>query len=262
MVTLVSADWVEERLDVPEFLVIDTRFSMRHLMGHLKSAVNVPPPKLRDSEGKLLSSEGLAQLFGAAGLGDEVAPVLYDGYDGRNSAMVAWILEYLGRDDVYLMDVVYDEWKAQGREVLYRPVPRVARQFTSQVKPQIRASLSDITNEAALGLPKLKLVDTRSREEYAGEAETGENPGHIPGAVHIDWRELVGEDGRLLCSEAKVRQLLAGAGVEQTDRVVAYCQVGARAALGYLALKRFGYDVRLYDASYAEWSGSGMPVEK
>jgi thiosulfate/3-mercaptopyruvate sulfurtransferase len=262
MVTVVSADWVEERLESPGFLVIDTRFSMRHLMGHLKSDVNVPPPKLRDSEGKLLSADGFAQLFGVVGLGDDVTPVLYDGYDGRNSAMVAWVLEYLGRDDVHLMDVVYDEWKAQGRDVFYRPVPPVARQFTPHVNTQIRASLSDIVDETTSKVPNLKLVDTRSREEYAGDGDTMENPGHIPGAVHIDWRELVGDDGQLLCSETKVQQLLAGAGIEKTDRVVAYCQVGARAAVGYRSLKRLGYDVRLYDASYAEWSRSGLPVEK
>ena len=94
MTTFVSADWGAERTGNPEYLVIDTRYSMRHLMGHLKSAVNAPPPKLRDSQGSLLSPKGFAELFGAAGLGDDITPVLYDGYDGRNSAMVAWILEY------------------------------------------------------------------------------------------------------------------------------------------------------------------------
>ena len=262
MATFVSPDWVEERLGSPEFLLIDTRYSMRHLMGHLRSAVNVPPPKLRDSQGKLLSVDGLAKLFGAAGLGDEITPVLYDGYDGRNLAMVDWALEHLGRDDVHVMDAVYDEWKAQGREVLYRPALRVARQFTPQVNPRIRASLNDISSEAGLKPADLKLVDNRSREEYAGETETGESPGHIPGAVHIDWRELVGENGRLFCSETKVQQLLAGANIQPDDRIVTYCQVGARAALGYLAFTRLGYDVRLYEASYAEWEKSGQPVEK
>ena len=38
MATFVTADWVAERLETPEVLLIDTRFSMRYLMGHLKSA--------------------------------------------------------------------------------------------------------------------------------------------------------------------------------------------------------------------------------
>ena len=257
MATFVSADWVQSRLDDPDFVTIDTRFSMRHLMGHLKSAVNVPPPKMRDAQGRLLPPEDLATLFGAAGLGDALVPVLYDGYDGRNSAMVAWALEYLGRDDVHIMDVVYDEWKAQEREVLYRPVPRVARQFTVRVNAAVRASIADISEAT-----DLKLVDARSPEEYHGETEIDEKPGHIPSAVNVVWQELVGQDGRLICSDEKARQVFEEAKIEQGDRVVAYCKVGARAAVGYLAFKRLGYDVRLYDASYAEWEQSGLPVEK
>ena len=256
MATFVSADWVEERLGQPSFLVIDTRFSMRHLMGHLKAAVNVPPPKLRDAQGRLLPPEDLAGLFGAAGLGDGLVPVLYDGYDGRNSAMVAWALEYLGRGDVHIMDVVYDEWKAQGREVLYRPVPRVSREFTVRVNPAVRASLADIS-----GATDLKLVDTRSREEYKGETEIDEKPGHIPGAVNIVWQDFVGEEGRLFGSQEKIQHLLSNAGISQEDRIVTYCKVGARASVGYLAFQQLGYDVRVYDASYAEWEQSGLPVE-
>ena len=262
MTNFVSADWVQEHLGAPGFLVIDTRFSMRHLMGHLRSAVNVPPPKLREGEGKLLQSEGLARLFGEAGLGDEQTPVLYDGYDGRNSAMVAWTLEYLGRNDVHIMDVVYDEWKAQGREVLYRPVQPEARQFTARVNPAVRANLSDISGALDSKPPGLKLIDTRSREEYNGETDIDEKPGHIPGAINITWQDLVGQDGQLVCSEDKVRQALEEAHISERDRLVAYCKVGVRAAVGYLAFKRLGYDVRLYDGSYAEWERSGLPVEK
>ncbi len=257
MATLVSADWVAERLGKEEFLVIDTRFSMRHLMGHLPGSVNVPPPKLRDSQGKLLSEEGFAELFGAAGLSDEQTPVLYDGYDGRNSAMVAWVLEHLGRDDVHLMDVVYDQWKEEGREVLYRPTPRVARRFTPRVNPAVRASIEDISGDQGL-----KLVDVRSREEFNGETEADEKPGHIPGAVNIVWQELVGQDGQLVCSPEKARQVFDAANISQNDRIVAYCKIGARAGVGYLAFQRLGYDVRLYDRSYAEWEKSGLPVER
>jgi len=256
MTTFVPADWVAERIGNPEFLVIDTRYSMRHLMGHLKSAVNVPPPKLRDSQGQLLSAEDFSQLFGAAGLGDGITPVLYDGYDGRNSAMVAWVLEYLGRDDVHIMDIVYDEWKSQGREVLYRPVPKNPRQFTPRINPAVRAKLDDVSQ--AMGV---KLVDTRSPEEYNGQGETDEKPGHIPGAVNIVWQELVGEDGQLVCSDEKAGRIFEAANISPSDPVITYCKVGARAAIEYLAFKRLGYDVRLFDGSYAEWEKSGQPVE-
>ena len=40
-----------------------------------------------------------------------------------------------------------------------------------------------------------------------------------------------------------------------------YCKVGARAAVGYQALKRLGFNVKLFEGSYSEWEKSGLPVE-
>ena len=257
MAAFVDADWVAHRMGSPGYLVIDTRYSMRYLMGHLKSAVNVPPPKLRDAQGGVLPSEELADLFGVAGLGDEVTPVLYDGYDGRNVAMIAWVLEYLGRDDVHIMDIVFDKWKEQGREVFYRPVESEPRPFSVNINPAVRADLADIRD-----VTDLKLVDTRSLEEYNGQSDVDEKPGHIPRAVNLVWQELVGQDGQLQASEEETRKALDRANINPNDRVAAYCKIGGRASVAYLAMKRLGYDVRLYPGSYKEWERSGLPIEK
>ena len=106
------------------------------------------------------------------------------------------------------------------------------------------------------------MVDTRSQEEYRGETESDEGPGHIPGAVNIVWQEPVGQDGQLTCSQDKALRVLDEAGISQNETIVAYCRVGARAAVAYLAFRRLGYYVRLYDGSFAEWERSGQPVEK
>jgi len=255
MTTYVSADWVAKRIGDPNFLIIDTRYSMRHLMGHLQHAINVPPPKLRDSQGGLLSPDEFSDLFGAAGLGDSITPILYDGYDGRNSAFVAWILEYLGRNDIHIMDIVYDEWKSQGREVFYRPVPRIERQFTVSLNPAVRASLEYVSDTKGL-----TLVDTRSLEEFEGRSEADQIPGHIPGAINVVWQTLVGRDGRLVCAEDEARQIIEEVALDGASPIVTYCKVGARAAVGYQVLKRLGFDVRLFDGSYAEWEKTGLPV--
>ena len=107
----------------------------------------------------------------------------------------------------------------------------------------------------------LRLVDARSREEYSGDADVDEKPGHIPGAVNLVWQELVGRDGRLQASQDEIQKALDTASIKPSDRVVTYCKIGARASVVYLAMKRLGYDVKLYVESYAEWELSGLPVE-
>jgi thiosulfate/3-mercaptopyruvate sulfurtransferase len=229
---------------------------MRYLMGHLRGAVSVPLKKLQNEQGRLLPPETMADVFGAAGLGDEVTPVLYDGQDGRNAAMHAWILEYLGRDDIHILDLLYDQWKDQGHDVLYRPVPTEPRSFAPRVSASIRASADDAANPA-----DAKLLDTRSAEEFRGEVEIDQRPGHIPGSIHLAWSELAGTDGHVLIEPERLHSALSSAGIAKDDPVIAYCRSGLRAALPYLAMKQAGYNVRLYDGSYAEWMMRGNPVE-
>ncbi len=256
MVTFVSAEWVEEHIGRPGYLVVDPRSAMRYLMGHLRGAVSVPLKKLQDAQGLLLPPDDMGRVFGAAGLGDDVVPVLYDGSDGRNAAMHSWILEYLGRDDIHVMDLHYDHWKEQGREVLYRPVAQVPASFTARVRDGIRASVDDAANPG-----NAKLLDTRSVEEYRGEVEIDQRPGRIPGSIHLAWSELAGKDGRLLIDSDALQGALSSVGISKDDSIIAYCRSGLRASVPYMALKDAGYDVRLYDGSYAEWMMSGHPVE-
>ena len=256
MATFVSADWVAERIGQPGYLVIDPRSAMRYLMGHLRDAVSVPFKKLQGPDGRLADPEQLGQAFAAVGLGDDVVPILYDHQDGRNAALAAWVLEYLGRSDVHIMDLRYEAWKDDGREVLYRPVPTESVSFTVRLNPSIRASLADVADRGPA-----RLLDTRSPEEFRGETEMGGPPGRIPGAVSLPHTEAAGSDGRLLIDAEGLRQRLNETNVTPGDPVITYCHVGARASVVWLALTQAGYDARLYDGSYSEWMNSGQPIE-
>lgn len=273
MVTLVEAPWLEERLDSPGILVLDPRRPMKYLQGHLKGAINLPlakifgPPIGKGGRTPLLPDAELAGVFGGAGLDGATTPVLYDSCDGQAAAMLSWALEYLGRDDVKLLNIFYEAWVTEGREVFYRPVKAQPRRFIATVNRGLRASLEDVG--ASLPSPPrggeiqrgVKLLDLRSEAEYLGGEDTGVRPGHIPGAINIPWKQLVGGEMRPLDSQGGLERRLAAAGVRRGDRVITYCRMGPRAAIGYLALRQLGYQVRLFDGSYAEWSAAGMPVE-
>jgi thiosulfate/3-mercaptopyruvate sulfurtransferase len=258
MTKLVSAEWVAARLESNEITLVDPRRPMKYLLGHLPGAINIPSYKAFGADGRLLAPPALAEFIGGAGLGDSTTPVLYDSPEGQNAAMLAWILEYLGRSGVVVMDSFYEHWKEQGREVRYKPVPGTTAKFTFHEKPAIRATLAEVRDGKGL-----KLIDFRTREEFTGERAMGEDtPGHIPGAANLVWRELANPPERLLAPAEKIEKMIGGAGVKRGDRIVAYCRSGPRASLGYLALGQLGYDVRLFDGSYAEWSHNGLPAEK
>ncbi len=264
MVEFVSADWVESRLGQPDFLLIDPRGPMRYTQGHLQGAVNLPAVRLFGRDGKLLSIYELAEFFGSVGVGNDTPVTMYDGGDGRNAAMAAWTLEYLGHDNIRIMDAFFETWAAQGREKFYRPVRPTANQFQPSLNPGVRALLEDVSRalEGASPGDSITLLDLRSLDEYNGLPELDERPGHIPGALNLVWQQLVDGNDSYLLSEDRLRQLLETGGVSQDTPVIAYCRSGIRASVGYLALKQLGYNVKLYDGSYLEWMNQGMPVEE
>jgi thiosulfate/3-mercaptopyruvate sulfurtransferase len=66
-----------------------------------------------------------------------------------------------------------------------------------------------------------------------------------------------------LQTEAALRKLYESAGVVPNRPVVTYCNTGMQASQSYFTLKYLGYDARMYDGSYSEWSSAkGTEVQK
>jgi thiosulfate/3-mercaptopyruvate sulfurtransferase len=114
-----------------------------------------------------------------------------------------------------------------------------------------------------LSAPGYAIVDARAPEFFSG-ARTGGQPtrphktGHIAGAKSVPYTSVTTSDLRLRPSEQIVAQLQA-AGVKRGDTVIAYCHIGQQASATLFAAR--GYDVRLYDGSFEEWSRLDGPVE-
>jgi rhodanese-related sulfurtransferase len=81
---------------------------------------------------------------------------------------------------------------------------------------------------------KIHVIDTRDAEQF--------NKAHIPGAVKIDWRQVLGRRAEL-----------------PTDRMVLlYCNAGTLSSQAGLALRVAGLDnVRILQGGFSEWKAKG-----
>jgi thiosulfate/3-mercaptopyruvate sulfurtransferase len=253
LVELVSLDWLAERLGSAELQVVDPRTRERYLSGHAAGSVHVPIREAFD-DGRLRDPADLAGWLGSRGVDRSRPVVVYDDYDGQKGSMLTWILEWLGHPQVSLVDAPFGRaWAERGGELFYRPARPDPVEFPVELRPALRATREDVAGAAG------PVVDVRGRAEFEGtDAAEGEPGGHIPGALHVDWREFVQDGDALFAPSETVRGLLAGAG----GVPILYCRSGPRAAVAAQALRVAGVEARLYDGSILDWTRAGMPLEQ
>jgi thiosulfate/3-mercaptopyruvate sulfurtransferase len=103
------------------------------------------------------------------------------------------------------------------------------------------------------------IIDARATRFYDGSSGPPSG-GHIPHAVSIPFSSMVDSTNKILGPEA-LQQIFVKAGVKLGNQVVTYCHVGQQATLVYLAAKYIGYNARVYDGSFEDWSDRDLPIE-
>ena len=207
------------------------------------------------TRGRLLGDDALlTKRLQALGISKGVAVlVLADakmggGEDGR----LVWTLRTLGHPFVFVVDGGIDAL-ARGGLPAIKPPPTsgdfvVSRDSRFEImKEELRASL---------GKPGIAILDVREPREYAGETPYGESRGgHVPGAKHFFYRDLLDADGNVLSRE-QIRTKLSEIGVNDDSEVVSYCTGGVRAAFATAVLNDAGIKAKNYAGSMWEWSAS------
>jgi thiosulfate/3-mercaptopyruvate sulfurtransferase len=163
------------------------------------------------------------------------------------------MLLYLGASDVYLLDGGWSGWLAQRGEVQVGTETAEHGHFTVRFQPERRRTLRTLRARFRTGTIPV-LVDARSRAEFDGEIqEYLPRRGHLVGACLLPFADLFEPDGRYVARERYLKMLPPE--VRQAGNLVAYCEVGVRAAL--LAMLHEAYTdqvVPVYDGSVMEWA--------
>ena len=249
---LADAAWVADNLERPDVRLIDVREPWEYdSIGHLPGAVNVPFERYRDREGPdpgtLPGPEAFGRLLGEAGVDPETTIVAYDDTHGVFAARFVLTALAYGHENVRLLDGDFTAWRRA--HPVTTDEPHVEE--TDYPIDGLAADAPIVDRaavEAAIEAGETTILDTREAAEY--------DAGHLPGAVRVDWFELVDEESRGVKSPAEVESILVDRGID-TDRsrpIILYCNTSRRLSHTFVVLRSLGFEqVAVYEGSLTDW---------
>ena len=254
--SLVGVDWLRRHLDDDAVKIVDARSSYDYGKGHVRNAINIELTDIIRSRGGLPAmcppEKHMSDLLGSKGIENDSCIVVYDNFGGLFSGRLFWTLEHFGHGDVRIFDGSIKHWLDAG-EGFTKEVPALTetkyqtlhREGNLATKEWIIDHLQD---------PNVAFLDVRKPGEYAGRIAFGKRGGHIPGAVHVHWVEVIDPSTGRFKPPNVLRAMYEGKGLVSDKEVVTYCWMGMRASHGYMMLRLLGYPrVRMYDSSWSEW---------
>lgn len=260
--------------------VVDARTRSEYDQGHIPGAVhigwedwNAKPPKGLSLDlwepgywGLLDNArlDGFAVKLGQLGISNSRPVVVYadclksKGTEGR----VAWMLLYLGVEQVMLLDGGYSGWLGAGGRVDLDEAKPVRAEFILHLDERRRVSTRYLAKQLSKGQLPVS-IDTRSLAEYQGNSyDYQPRTGHMPQSKHLTYESLFRVDGRFV--QAKEFLALVTAEAFDCPTLMTYCEVGVRASTYALLLEAYtGRVLPVYDGSVMEWGANkALPLLK
>jgi thiosulfate/3-mercaptopyruvate sulfurtransferase len=269
---VVTCEWLAAHLQDPNLVLFEIGKEEDYSAGHIPGAQRLdqmelagPHDMTKKPMGLMLelpSTQKLDSVLSARGVSNDSRIVVYFAKDRASSAArVVLSLEYAGlRGQVSFLDGGRPEWIREGRPTSTDAPHLVPTRFTSHPRSDVVVTIDWLS--ARLHNPAIALLDARDAGYYLDSLDAGmPRGGHIPGARSVPFTTLL-NDSLLLKDRETLQQIYTAAGAAPGKTVVSYCHIGQQGSLVYLVARYLGYDARLYDGSFEEWSArTALAVE-
>lgn len=260
---LIEPETLQSALGGENLLLVDLCRDEIYAQSHLPNAVHVSPGELvsgiQPAVGKLPAKAQIEAVLGRIGYSPDKHIVAYDDEGGGWAGRFIWTLDVIGHKHYSVLNGGLIAWASEGRPTsaeipLVTPTDVEVTINTAPIaeKADVLASIED---ENTL------IWDARSPEEWAGTRVVAARGGHVPGAINLDWLELMDRDNALRLRD-DLKELVDARGLGQAAEIITHCQTHHRSGLTYFAGKLLGLNIRAYHGSWSEWGNDpDTPIE-
>lgn len=270
---LVSAEWLIQHQRDPNLVLLQVGPRAAYDSAHIAGAqfltftdISAPRDTTKPAL-ELPTPEFLDSVLEAKGISDDSRIVIYSSDEWVSPSTRAYLTLYwagLG-PRLSLLDGGIEIFRARGGQVTSAATP-APRRGTLTLHPRSDVVVLADYVAAHLRDPRVAIIDARNTRFFLGNYPVRPDeprPGHIPGAYNIEFGYVVNDTTKLFMRPAEIATLLNGVHAETGDQVVVYCHIGQQGTVIWFAAKLAGYDARLYDGSFTQWSNlTQYAVEK
>lgn len=262
--TFIEKEWLLDRLDDHNVVVVDCRFQLgepnkgkeRYIKNHVQGAIylHIEDDLSGDVEkhgGRhpLPNPEDFKKVLETSGISNNNIVVAYDGGEGSFAARLWWLLKFVGHHEVYILNGGYKEW-TEAKFPINDSIPSVRNtHYEIILQTDMLASVTDVENAVSSG--DHVIIDSREQKRYLGiEEPIDKKAGHIPTAVNYVWTDGF-KDGKFKSAYEQERRFRD---IDKDAKIIVYCGSGITATPNFIALKEAGYEnVKLYGGSFSDW---------
>ena len=226
---LADPRWLKSNLGSPDLVIVDLDAEAGYLRGHVPGAVFLDNNYERNPETGWVDTmppDRFASVCRNLGIGDDTLVVAYDNNMSLHATRYWWTLSYYGHRNVKVLDGGWRGWVAEDGPIAFdRSHSSTGALFTPRIDPALIAGYDDVRAACPIGgnnSDKAVIWDTRTTAEFSGAVSRNKRPGHVAGAVHLDWMDLMDRETLRFKSPDELRQLLDGVGITADKAIFAY----------------------------------------
>jgi len=271
---LVSVDWLYEKLDNPNLIILDATINKVTSNANEiddKQILNARFIDIKNSfsdvfapfPNTMLSANKFEERAQQLGINNDSIIVVYDKIGVYSSPRVWWMFKAMGHQNIAILDGGFPEWR-KAKHPIENTKEFVSEKgnFIATYNPNYFCDYKTVLNY--IPNKNTRILDARSEDRFYAKVEEprkGLRAGHIPNSINLPYSELQ-FNGKMKSSE-EIKKIFNPI-IARGGNAIFSCGSGITACILALGAEIAGYkNNTVYDGSWAEWGSlTELPIEK